>query len=86
MMPLAVLIALEAQNREMDRAARLSQQRLRHRLPPDSEELRGNLEIDFMIILPANTTHFYDYDGSLTTPPCTEGVLLNVLREADRVL
>jgi len=78
---IAVLIELGAENQEMDRAGRWVQQHLDHRLPEAREELRGTLNMDIMKILPADTTNFYTYDGSLTTPPCMEGVRWIVLKE-----
>ncbi len=38
------------------------------------------LELSLTDILPANTQH-YTYSGSLTTPPCTEGIQWIVLKE-----
>jgi carbonic anhydrase len=78
---IAVLIEFGAENREMDHAGRWVQQHLGHRLPEAGEELRGTLTLDIMKILPTNTTNFYTYDGSLTTPPCTEGVRWIVLKD-----
>ena len=37
------------------------------------------LQIDPMKLLPQDKTHFYSYAGSLTTPPCSEGVSWYVL-------
>jgi len=41
-----------------------------------------NMKIDLMSLLPQNTT-YYSYIGSLTTPPCTEGVHWMVM--SDRI-
>jgi len=78
---IAVLIKLGGENEEIDRAGKWVQQHIGHRLPEEGEEIRGTLKMDIMRILPADTTHFYTYDGSLTTPPCTEGVRWIVLKE-----
>lgn len=37
--------------------------------------------IDAMPLLPADRDHFYRYKGSLTTPPCTQGIIWTVMRE-----
>ena len=36
-------------------------------------------EFNLFSILPLNLNRYFRYDGSLTTPPCTEGVKWNIL-------
>ncbi len=33
----------------------------------------------------ANMNHFWSYDGSLTTPPCTEGIKWTVLSDVQKI-
>ena len=40
-----------------------------------------NTRIDPQDLLPADKKHYYHYVGSLTTPPCTEGVQWYVLKQ-----
>ena len=44
------------------------------------KEISLPLELSIADILPTNT-HHYSYSGSLTTPPCTEGVQWIILKE-----
>ncbi len=48
------------------------------------ENVLNSIKINVKSILPAKK-HFYNYSGSLTTPPCSEGVNWNVLREPVQV-
>ncbi|CAD5230939.1 unnamed protein product [Bursaphelenchus okinawaensis] len=57
-------------------------------LAPFEEELTRVKELDQKVgvynlvpndLLPKNLEHFYRYTGSLTTPPCTEGVIWTVM-------
>jgi carbonic anhydrase len=45
----------------------------------DKEEHLNNIQIDLARLLPADRGH-YTFDGSLTTPPCSEGVTWYVLK------
>ena len=48
------------------------------------EEIGGTAQINLAALLPANRT-YYTYMGSLTTPPCSEGVLWMVMKEPVQV-
>ncbi len=43
------------------------------------EKVVGNVSINVKSILPTNKS-YYNYSGSLTTPPCSEGVNWNVIK------
>ena len=43
------------------------------------EKTDDNLQVNAVDLLPANHSYF-TFDGSLTTPPCTEGVTWFVLK------
>jgi carbonic anhydrase len=45
----------------------------------DKEEHFNNIQIDVARLLPADRG-YYTFDGSLTTPPCSEGVMWYVLK------
>ena len=42
-------------------------------------------DIDPQRLLPKDTNHFYHYVGSLTTPPCSEGVEWFILKDTDSI-
>src|SRR5437763_10042003 len=46
---------------------------------PGPEKTYDNLQIQVADLLPGNRSYF-SFDGSLTTPPCTEGVSWFVLK------
>ena len=48
------------------------------------EEIGGTAQINLTALLPANRS-YYTYMGSLTTPPCSEGVLWMVMKEPVQV-
>ena len=55
------------------------QQHRGHRFPEEGEEVSTDLTFNLMDVLP-NDTHHFSYHGSLTTPPCSEGVEWIILK------
>ncbi len=58
----------------------LSLERLWAELPQRIGQVSGEVELNAADLLPGRT-NYYLYEGSLTTPPCTEGVQWIVLKE-----
>ena len=75
-----VLIELGKTNTTLANAGKWVKQKLGHRVPVEGEEIRSGLVMDVKNLLPDDTSHFYSYHGSLTTPPCSEGVQWVVLK------
>lgn len=46
----------------------------------DKEEVRADVQIDLAKLIPSDHA-YYTFDGSLTTPPCSEGVTWYVLKQ-----
>ena len=78
---IGVLMKEGTENVALAEAGEWVKQQLGHRFPQQGDELSGSLVFDLRQILPADRNHFYSYQGSLTTAPCTEGVRWIVLKE-----
>jgi carbonic anhydrase len=55
-----------------------------NRIPQSGQSMESERQFNVKDLLPTNT-HHYAYRGSLTTPPCTEGVLWIVLKDTIKV-
>ncbi len=78
---IGVLIQSGKQNPILDQAGKWIEQKLGHRIPIEGEDIRSGLVLNVKDLLPKDTNHFYSYHGSLTTPPCSEGVQWIILKE-----
>ena len=76
-----VLIQQGQENQELRHAGDWIRQQLGHRTPEKGEEASGHFLLDVMKLLPPDNSHYFTYEGSLTTAPCTEGVTWVVLQE-----
>lgn len=74
-----ILLALGEENRAFSRVGNWVKQHTGQRLPSKGGEVTTDLTFNLMDVLPTDTHHF-SYHGSLTTPPCSEGVQWIVLK------
>jgi len=82
---IGVLAQEGEEHTELARAGDWVEEQIGHRMLQAGEEVAGGYQLDLMKLLPENREHFYAYGGSLTTPPCTEGVQWIVFKDSIQV-
>ncbi len=78
---IGVLVQEGEEHKEIALAGAWVKRQVGHRMLQSGEEVAGAYQFNPMKVLPENRRNFYAYSGSLTTPPCTEGVQWVVLKD-----
>ncbi|NKB80533.1 MAG: hypothetical protein GKS05_01285 [Nitrospirales bacterium] len=76
---IGVLLTFGKENPAFARVGDWLQAHIGHRFPAQGQEVSTDLTFDLMDVLP-DTIHHFSYHGSLTTPPCSEGVQWVILK------